>query len=211
MSVEEEAFLRAISAAPDDSTVRLVYADWLEERGDPKAEFVRLQVRLREMPADDLGRPQLQSREQGLRADCPAYWLAKLDPPVWCAVGNIVDGRPAVPDEAPRRGTRLFRPNAKVFLATRSHWYAVLNPDHYHDESIEVVGQHRKSREWIGSWVRVALTANWRVRLIHHPGALVRLRDATRPIAAPSPTTRIGTRSSSSCPRAGKTNPPGFR
>jgi uncharacterized protein (TIGR02996 family) len=180
-SLEGEAFLRAISSAPDDNTLRLVYADWLEERGDLRAEFVRLQVRLKEVPADDPGLPLLQAREEQLRAKCPAYWLAKLDPAVWCAVGNIVDARPATAGEALRRGTRLFRPNAKVFLATRSTWYALLEPDRYRHESIEVVGQHRKSRDWIGSWVRVALTANWRVRLIHHPGALVRLREAGWP------------------------------
>ncbi|OWK36734.1 TIGR02996 domain-containing protein [Fimbriiglobus ruber] len=176
--MDEEAFLRAIGAAPDDHTVRLVYADWLEERADPRAELVRLQVRLREAADDDPSHAPLQAREQELRAGCPVYWLARLDPPVWCVVGNIVDTRPSVVGEGARHGTRLFRPNAKIFLATRNHWHALLAPDRYARESIEVVGQHRKSREWIGSWVRVALTANWRVRLVHHPGALVRLREA---------------------------------
>src|SRR5579884_708793 len=37
-SPEEEAFLQAITANPDDETPRLVYADWLEERGDPLGE-----------------------------------------------------------------------------------------------------------------------------------------------------------------------------
>jgi uncharacterized protein (TIGR02996 family) len=39
---DEDAFLEAIFAGPDDETTRLVYADWLEERGDPRAEFMRL-------------------------------------------------------------------------------------------------------------------------------------------------------------------------
>jgi uncharacterized protein (TIGR02996 family) len=176
--MEEEAFLLAISTVPDDSTIRLVYADWLEDHGDPRAEFVRLQVRLREMPADDPSRPQLQAREQELRPGCSPYWLAKLDAPVWCVVGNIVSARPVAQGEPPRQGTRLFRPNAKVFLATRSHWFALLEPERYRDEQIEVVGQHRKSRKWIGSWVRVAYTTNWRAQVVHHPGALVRLRKA---------------------------------
>jgi uncharacterized protein (TIGR02996 family) len=38
----DETFLRAILAAPEDATSRLVYADWLEERGDPRAEVLRL-------------------------------------------------------------------------------------------------------------------------------------------------------------------------
>jgi uncharacterized protein (TIGR02996 family) len=179
--MDEGAFLRAISAAPDDNTVRLVYADWLDEQGDLRAEFVRLQVRLRELPPTDPSRPELQAREQMLRAGYSAYWLAILDPPVWCAVGNIVDTRPSASGEPPCRGTRLFRPNAKVYLATWRHWYALLAPERYDFESVEVVGQHRKSRKWIGSWVKVTATTNWRVRLVHHPGALVRLREAGWP------------------------------
>jgi uncharacterized protein (TIGR02996 family) len=179
--MDEDVFLRAISAAPDDITVRLVYADWLEERGDPRAEFIRLQVRLREVPLEDPTRTALQTREQELRVDFPAYWLARLDPPVWCVVGNVVDARFAAPCDTPRRGTRLFRPNARILLASRRHWYALLEPDRYGSETIEVIGQHRKSREWLGSWVRVALTTNWRIRLVHHPGAIVRLREAEWP------------------------------
>ncbi len=37
----DEAFLRAILAYPEDDTPRLIYADWLEERGDPRAELLR--------------------------------------------------------------------------------------------------------------------------------------------------------------------------
>ena len=43
---DEAAFLSAIRAAPADAAPRLVYADWLEERGDGRAEFVRLQHQL---------------------------------------------------------------------------------------------------------------------------------------------------------------------
>ncbi|MFO0808491.1 MAG: TIGR02996 domain-containing protein [Gemmataceae bacterium] len=41
--MSEATFLQAIRAAPDDDLPRLVYADWLEERGDPRGEFIRLQ------------------------------------------------------------------------------------------------------------------------------------------------------------------------
>jgi|GEM_PF-3288672 len=46
---DDIAFQRAILANPADTTLKLVYADWLQERGDPRAEFVRLQVELNEM------------------------------------------------------------------------------------------------------------------------------------------------------------------
>ena len=40
-----EPFMRAICADPEDDTARLVYADWLDENGDPeRAEFIRLQI-----------------------------------------------------------------------------------------------------------------------------------------------------------------------
>lgn len=42
---DEAALLRAIHAHPDDDTPRLVYADWLDDHGQPeRAEFIRLQI-----------------------------------------------------------------------------------------------------------------------------------------------------------------------
>lgn len=44
---DRSAFLVAIIAAPDDDTPRLVFADWLQERGeDARAEFIRVQCEL---------------------------------------------------------------------------------------------------------------------------------------------------------------------
>ncbi len=44
---ETDAFLRAILDNPDDDAPRLIYADWLEEHGDPEqAEFIRVQIAL---------------------------------------------------------------------------------------------------------------------------------------------------------------------
>jgi uncharacterized protein (TIGR02996 family) len=39
---DDEPFLRAILATPEDMATRLIYADWLEERGDARAEYLRL-------------------------------------------------------------------------------------------------------------------------------------------------------------------------
>ncbi len=39
----EDALLAAIEAAPDADGPRLVYADWLQERGDPRGHFIALQ------------------------------------------------------------------------------------------------------------------------------------------------------------------------
>jgi uncharacterized protein (TIGR02996 family) len=42
---DRDALLRSICANPDDDAPRLIYADWLDEHGDPlQAEFIRLQI-----------------------------------------------------------------------------------------------------------------------------------------------------------------------
>src|SRR3954447_23995503 len=38
----ERAFLAAMLTSPDDLHLRLVFADWLEEQGDPRGELLRL-------------------------------------------------------------------------------------------------------------------------------------------------------------------------
>lgn len=43
--MNEEDLLAEIFAAPDDDGPRAVYADWLSERGDPRGEFITLQLR----------------------------------------------------------------------------------------------------------------------------------------------------------------------
>lgn len=39
---EEAGFLAALLAEPDDRTTLLVYADWLQERNDPRGEYLHL-------------------------------------------------------------------------------------------------------------------------------------------------------------------------
>ncbi len=79
----EEAFLRDINERPHDDTPRLVYADWLDENGRPeRAEFIRVQCRLAELPTGHPERPGLEKREYALwkkhvkawRKPLPAQW-----------------------------------------------------------------------------------------------------------------------------------------
>jgi uncharacterized protein (TIGR02996 family) len=44
MSDIETTFLEAIRANPEDDDARRVYADWLEERGDARGEYLRLEI-----------------------------------------------------------------------------------------------------------------------------------------------------------------------
>ncbi|MBY0458740.1 MAG: TIGR02996 domain-containing protein [Gemmataceae bacterium] len=69
-SPDEAGFLKAIADNPADETARLAYADWLSDRGDPWAVFVRAS-------ADFLR----AVRELGdLRRAHPPEWLEVLDP-----------------------------------------------------------------------------------------------------------------------------------
>src|SRR5262245_60894922 len=63
---DERAFLMAILQRPDDDVTKLVYADWLEEQGDPRGEFLRLMVQLRR---ERLISPEQRQRHQELSAE----------------------------------------------------------------------------------------------------------------------------------------------
>src|SRR5688500_14192684 len=71
-------FIRALQASPDDDAPRLVFADWLDERGDPRGPLLRLEVaRHRPRPdAGNLGEQLLQAR-----AGLDPRWLALVDRP----------------------------------------------------------------------------------------------------------------------------------
>jgi uncharacterized protein (TIGR02996 family) len=109
---EEDAFLAAILAAPRDDTPRLVFADWLEERGDPRGELLRITTELEALeaaaaPPDMRGRlarvrriGQLTRRWRELARPEHRAWLASLHRgPLRC--GGVPDG------ECPGRWDRL--------------------------------------------------------------------------------------------------------
>jgi uncharacterized protein (TIGR02996 family) len=58
---EDAAFVLGIAATPRDTAVALVYADWLEERGDPRAELLRFWYDLSAIPygEETFGRLQI--------------------------------------------------------------------------------------------------------------------------------------------------------
>jgi len=76
-SPEEAAFLDGIRKKPADNTTRLVYADWLEERGEDRAaEYLRVLCRwLACHPDNDR---QLIARERQLRKGLARWWLAGI-------------------------------------------------------------------------------------------------------------------------------------
>jgi uncharacterized protein (TIGR02996 family) len=71
---DDEALLAAILAHPDEDTPRLMYADWLQENGQPeRAEFIRLQL----VNEFELTRDQCQRYDQ-LEEKYRDAWTAHL-------------------------------------------------------------------------------------------------------------------------------------
>jgi uncharacterized protein (TIGR02996 family) len=63
----EQGFLCAICEAPEDHTARMIYADWLDDNGNPdRAEFIRVQCSLAKMDEFDPQREELLLREHRL-------------------------------------------------------------------------------------------------------------------------------------------------
>lgn len=71
-------FLAAVIANPNDHSLRLVYADYLEERGDPWGGILRLQCVLATKEADDPRRPGLEARRKELLTRHGEAWLGPL-------------------------------------------------------------------------------------------------------------------------------------
>jgi uncharacterized protein (TIGR02996 family) len=71
-------FLRSIADDPSDDTNRLVFADWLEESGDWRAEFVRLDCVLKRLREGDDVPAETLERWTELRTRMPVGWLRVL-------------------------------------------------------------------------------------------------------------------------------------
>jgi uncharacterized protein (TIGR02996 family) len=73
-----EGLLHAVAEAPEDDAPRLVYADWLEERGDPRHEFIRVQLELSRLEEGNHRRWELLARERQLLRAHGKQWAGPL-------------------------------------------------------------------------------------------------------------------------------------
>src|SRR5438876_12253455 len=72
----------AILAHPEDIANHMAYADWLAEQGDPRGEFIQVQMRLEQEGLKAADRKKLQKREQELLKKYEREWLGSLAGPV---------------------------------------------------------------------------------------------------------------------------------
>jgi uncharacterized protein (TIGR02996 family) len=78
-----EALEESILAAPDDRTSHAAYADYLLEQGDPRGEFIQVQLALEDTNLPAAERAKLQEREKELLAAHQAKWVGK-----WADLAN---------------------------------------------------------------------------------------------------------------------------
>src|ERR1700722_17613476 len=73
------AFREAIQEQPDDDLHRLAWADWLDDHGDTdRAAFVRAQLRLAQLPLEDLARDALEDESDDLLARHEREWAGRV-------------------------------------------------------------------------------------------------------------------------------------
>ncbi|WP_439627281.1 TIGR02996 domain-containing protein [Gemmata sp.] len=109
---DEQPFLDAIFARYSDDGPRLVYADFLDEAGEPeRAELVRVQLALARIADGHPRRAELVNREAELRDAHSARWTERL-----AGLVTAVEFRRGVPDSVTvtagaflDRGAELFR------------------------------------------------------------------------------------------------------
>lgn len=69
MATDRLGFITALRKQPDDRTLPLIFADWLEEQGEEEqAQFIRLQCQYADLSPDDFSEATRSLREQHQQA-----------------------------------------------------------------------------------------------------------------------------------------------
>jgi uncharacterized protein (TIGR02996 family) len=119
--MSEAGFIASLRANPTDDAVRLVHADWLEEQGDPRAEFLRLECRVLKLSLADKPN-RLRTRLRRLQQALDPDWVAlvrrlPLPDAIEAALSELqsllaginylvsfgIDRLPGIPDAPPER------------------------------------------------------------------------------------------------------------
>jgi uncharacterized protein (TIGR02996 family) len=87
----EHELVAAILANPDDLATRTVYADWLEEAGDRRAELVRIEAEMWRRPIDLVRFRALLPRRNELRRGCDPRWFVELARPSLAEIRRRLD------------------------------------------------------------------------------------------------------------------------
>jgi uncharacterized protein (TIGR02996 family) len=118
MSTDREAFVQEIVSHPEDDAPRLVFADWLEEAGDPEAEFIRAQVELAAGRGGERA-AELDERQRRLFRQHEREWLERVGTGLrWYRVNRGIFEEVLVESESVLTGS-LLRREPILSLGTR--------------------------------------------------------------------------------------------
>lgn len=118
LPADEHPFLDAILARPHEDGPRLVYADYLDETGNPldaaRAELVRVQVAVARLPDDHPRTPDLRDRATELLHRHGRAWTAPL-----ASLGAAFTFRRGIPDAVAVDAATFLRRGEELFDNTR--------------------------------------------------------------------------------------------
>ena len=86
---------------------------------------------------------------------------------IWCVVANVVDEHTVGQEKVVQRGTRHFRPGAKVYC------FPPMWGDGY--ENIKVVGHHKGSHRLVTLVMPSRRLENWRAKVVYSPAIIKRM------------------------------------
>jgi uncharacterized protein (TIGR02996 family) len=132
---DDDAFIAAIVDAPDDIAVRLVYADWLEERGHPGAEYLRTEAAL--VRADDREVKDLRHDLLRIIPGLPRTWRDRFEQPdvILAPPMPFAMGWYAMNAEAPKPYRTLPNLDPRQ-LSPDLPWLSVVHPEERVDQVV---------------------------------------------------------------------------
>jgi uncharacterized protein (TIGR02996 family) len=75
---DDDAFVAAVKESPYDDVLRLVYADWLDERDDPRGRFLRLEAEMVRRGESDPAYASLETELAAVASKVDIRWHAKV-------------------------------------------------------------------------------------------------------------------------------------
>lgn len=136
---DDLALLETIREAPNDDVPRLIYADWLEENGDAdRAEFIRVQIELTNMPDNDPRRRDFSERERQLLNNNYHKWVkpfADVGVPTTTYSRGLIESLAINAETFLRLKPEVFANNAILHLRLCS-WPETENRVHRLSESV---------------------------------------------------------------------------
>lgn len=75
---DDDAFVAAVKESPNDEVLRLVYADWLDERDDPRGRFLRLEAEMVRLGEVDPTYAYLETELAAVASKVDIRWHAKV-------------------------------------------------------------------------------------------------------------------------------------